>query len=133
MHLMPPIPEGRPITSSELETIALSGEHLDYLDQMVYEMNPDMPPPFGWSHLICTLLEKFEQSGIDLTDASSEEEIAELAAGRLREQTAGPQDSETTATLFSSNRQSTYRRSYRSSRPETDRLRSGKTPRSGRG
>jgi hypothetical protein len=122
------------MSSSELETIALSGEHLDYLDQMVYEMNPDMPPPFGWSHLICTLLEKFEQSGIDLTDASSEEEIAELAAGRLREQTAGQQNPETTTeTLFSSNRPPAYPRSYRSNQPETDRLRSGRTPRSGRG
>lgn len=119
------------MSSNELETIALSEEHLDYLDQMVYEMNPDMPPPFGWSHLICTLLEKFEQSGIDLTDASSEEEIAELAAGRLRDQT----DQQTTGSTgtFSSSRRPTYRRSYQSSRPETDRLRSGKTPRSGRG
>lgn len=121
------------MSSSELETIALSGEHLDYLDQMVYEMNPDMPSPFGWSHLICTLLETFEQSGIDLTEASSEEEIAELAAGRLREQTAGQRNpGTTTETLFSS-RPPAYRQSYRSNQPETDRLRSGKTPRSGRG
>lgn len=131
MHLMPPNQEGR---SAELETIALSGKHLDYLGQLAHELNPDMPASFGLPHLIRALLDRVEQSGIDLTDACSEEEIARLAAGRLRRETTSsrrrtPRPSER---LFASC-SSAARRSYRSSLPETDRFRSGKPPRSDRG
>src|SRR6185503_20637365 len=85
MHLMPSIREGR--KSSELETLVLSDEHLDYLGQIAREMNPDMPESFGLPHLIRTIIERVEQSGVDLTDACSEEDIARLAAKRLRGQT----------------------------------------------
>jgi len=85
MHLMPKIRNGR--TSSELETLVLSDEHLDYLGQIAREMNPDMPESFGLPHLIRTIIDRIEQSGIDLTDARSEEDIARLAAKRLRGQT----------------------------------------------
>jgi len=40
MHLMPSIREGR--KSSELETLVLSDEHLDYLGQIAREMNPEI-------------------------------------------------------------------------------------------
>lgn len=132
MHLMPPKQEGR--SAHELETIVLSGKHLDYLGQLAHEMNPDMPASFGLPHLIRTLLDRVEESGIDLTDACSEEEIARLAAGRLGGQSTSarcvtPRPNER---LFSSS-SSTALRSCRSNLPETDRYRSGKPPRSGRG
>ena len=134
MHLMPPMKESRATAYSELETIALSEEHLDYLGSLAREINPDMPASFGLPHLIRRLIDRVEQSGIDLTDASSEEDIARLAAGRLGghgKPRRGPRASER---VFSSPvSQSAARRSHRSSLPETDRFHSGRTPRSGRG
>src|SRR5215213_6249663 len=88
MHAMPPTQEGR-AGGNELETIVLSDRHLDYLGQIARELNPDMPESFGLPHLIRTLIDRVEESGIDLTDACSEEEIARLAAGRL----GGPETS----------------------------------------
>jgi len=88
MHLMPPNQEA--LSANELETIVLSGKHLDYLGQIAHELNPDMPASFGLPHLIRTLLDRVEESGIDLTDACSEEEIARLAAVRLGGQSASP-------------------------------------------
>lgn len=130
MHLMPPTTETRQGAPNELETIALSGEHLDYLGRIAREMNPDMPASFALPHLIRTILDRVEQSGIDLTAACSEEEIARLAAGLLRQTTR--RRSRATGTTFSSGYSAT-RRSYRSSRPGTDRFHSGRPPRSGRG
>ena len=85
MYLMPSTEDRRLNAPSELETLALSDRHLDYLGQIVRELNPDMPASIGLPHLIRTILDRVEQSGIDLTDASSEEDIARLAAGRLRQ------------------------------------------------
>jgi len=65
------------------ETLVLSGRHLEYLDQISFEMNPAMPLAFGAPHVIRQILDRFAQGEIDLTDASSEEEIARLGAGRL--------------------------------------------------
>jgi len=65
------------------ETLTLSGRHLEYLDQVSFEMNPDMPLAFGAPHVIRMILDRFAQGDIDLTDASSEEEIAELGVSRL--------------------------------------------------
>lgn len=132
MYLMPPLPEGRTGTPSEQETIVLSGKHLDYLGQIAREMNPDMPESFGLPHLIRAILDRVEQSGIDLTDASSEEDIARLAAGRLRGQGTRRTTPRPSERLFSSS-SSAVLRSSRSSLPERDQYRSGKPPRSGRG
>ena len=131
MHLMPSIREGR--KSSELETLVLSDEHLDYLGQIAREMNPDMPESFGLPHLIRTIIERVEQSGVDLTDACSEEDIARLAAKRLRGQVDRRRKPRPSERLFSSANRSGARRSHRSSLPEINRFRSGTTPRSGRG
>jgi len=132
MYLMPTIGETR--TSNELETLLLSDEHLDYLGQIAREMNPDMPESFGLPHLIRTIIDRVEQSGIDLTDACSEEEIARLAAKRLRGQGDRRKTRRSSERLFSSGaNRSAARRSHRSSLPGTDRFRSGTTPRSGRG
>ena len=134
MHIMRPIQEGRP-ACSEQETIALSGRHLDYLDQAVRNLNPDMPASFGMAHLIRTIIDRVEESGIDLTDASSEEDIARLAAGRLNGTTGRSKTVGSIETAFASSSASlsAARRSRRSSLPVTDRLRPGRTPRSGRG
>jgi hypothetical protein len=134
MHVMRQAEERRTgAAPSELETIFLSGRHLDYLGQIAHEMNPDMPESFGLPHLIRTILDRVERSGIDLTDASSEEDIARLAAGRLGGTTAPTRRDATwiNERLFSS--APAVPRSDRSSLPARDRLRSGRTPRSGRG
>jgi hypothetical protein len=128
---MPPTSEGR-AGGNELETIVLSDRHLDYLGQIARELNPDMPESFGLPHLIRTLIDRVEQSGVDLTDACSEEEIARIAAVRLGGSTRR-RASRLTGKLFSSASRSAARRSRRSNPPETDRFRSGRTPRSGRG
>jgi hypothetical protein len=97
------------------ETIVLSDAQLEYLEQMSPESNA-----FGWAHAIRAILDRFEQSGIDLTAASSEEEIAELAAAELR----------STARLCASeSNRSTTRQEYQSSLPVTGRCRSGRPPR----
>ena len=131
MKALNPIEDGA--TSRELETLMLSDHHLDYLERLCQSINPQMPTAFGWPHAIRAILDRIEESGIDLTDASSEEEIALLAAGRLRREerlerpTSGP--------LSSSPKK--YRRAdrpaCRSSRLETDRCRSGRRPRSDHG
>jgi hypothetical protein len=131
MHAMSTTQENPQHGPSELETIALSGRHLDYLDRMAHQLNPDMPASFGLPHLIRAILDRIEESGVDLTDARSEEDIARLAAGRLRQTRTGrraPRPSERISSSYSS----ATRRSYRSSPPERDRFHSGKPPRSGR-
>jgi len=66
------------------ETIMLSKHHASFLARMSQEINPAMPKAFGWPDAIRRILERFEDSDIDLTAASSEYEIARLAAGELR-------------------------------------------------
>lgn len=132
MYLMPPTQDGWAGTPNELETIVLSDHHLDFLEEAVRELNPSMPESFGLPHLIRTILDRVEESGIDLTEAGSEEEIARLAAGPLRRSTPVRRPRRTIEQTFSSS-YSTARRSYRSNPPERDRSHSGKPPRSGRG
>jgi len=133
MYLMPPTQEGRAGTPNELETIVLSGHHLDYLEEIARELNPSMPESFGLPHLIRTILDRVEESGIDLTEAGSEEEIARLAAGQLRQSTPVRRSRRTSIERTFSSSYSAARRSSRSNPPERDRFHSGKPPRSGRG
>jgi hypothetical protein len=131
MHLMPPTTETR---NSELETIALSGKHLDYLGQLSLELNPNMPLALGWPHLIRKILDRFEESGIDLTDASSEEEIARLAAGRLRGKTTRGRTPRSNGRVSASSMsRQAVRPAYQSNLPARGRSRSGKPPRSSHG
>ncbi len=133
MRAMPPTQERRN-GENELETIALSDRHLTYLGQIAREMNPDMPASFGLPHLIRTLIDRVEESGIDLTDACSEEDIARLAARRLSGRgirRRAPRPSE--RAFASPANRSAARRSHRSSLPGKGRFRSGTTPRSDRG
>ncbi len=74
-------PENAPST---IETFSLSRDQFDFLGALAHEMNPDMPMEFAGAHVIRTLLERFEESGIDLTAASSEEELTRVATSGLR-------------------------------------------------
>src|SRR5207253_1765000 len=117
------------------ETVLLSGHHLDYLQKVSKGINPEMPMAFGWPHAIRTILEKFEESGIDLTDASSEEEIVQLAAGRLgngKARRRAPKPSALSCGSSASTR-SGDRPANRSTPPEKDQCRSGRPPRSDHG
>jgi hypothetical protein len=66
------------------ETILLSKRHASFLAKISAEINPAMPKAFGWPHAIRTILDCIEEDNIDLTAASSEREIAQLAASELR-------------------------------------------------
>ncbi len=107
-----------------IETIALTEAQIEYLERMSHELNPVMPKAFAWPHAVRAILDRFEQSGIDLTAASSEDEIARLAAAKLR---AGTPSTERLCASASS--RSAVRREYRSNLPATDRCRSGRPPR----
>jgi hypothetical protein len=63
----------------------VSEAQLDYLGRVSRDINPDMPMAFGGAHVVRTLLERFEESGIDLTAATSEEELTHIAARKLRQ------------------------------------------------
>ena len=73
-------------TDPATEMITLSRQQAAFLDQVSHGINPQMPEVFGWPHAIRTILDRIEASGIDLTEASSEREIARLAAAELRAQ-----------------------------------------------
>ena len=71
--------------SNDVETFVISRTQLDYLGRLANEINPDMPMAFAGAHVIRTLLERFEDSGTDLTEASSEEELTRIAARAMRQ------------------------------------------------
>ena len=101
------------------ETVMLSDAHIEYLERMSPESNA-----LGWSHAIRAILDRFEQSGIDLTAASSEQELVELAAAELRA---------IARLCVSESNPSATRQEYQSSLPATGQYRSGMPPRSGHG
>lgn len=74
-----------PEAESDIEMFAVSPAQFDYLGRVANEMNPDMPMAFAGAHVIRALLERFEHSGINLTGASSEEELTQIAARGLRQ------------------------------------------------
>jgi len=129
MKLVAPIEEHSSL-SEDLETLVLSDRHLEYLEQISRSMNPAMPRAFGWPQAIRAILDRIEESGIDLTDAASEEEIAVLAAGKLRRRKSPL--SATSASRSRTTRQAD-RLTSRSNLPERDRSRFGRRPRSGHG
>lgn len=69
-----------------METLLLSPAQVEYLGRVTRNLNPDMPMAFGVPHVVRMLLERVEESGIDLTDATSEEEVTRLGARSLRRQ-----------------------------------------------
>lgn len=69
---------------SEIETLLLSPSQFAYLGRLSKKINPQMAEAFGRAEAIRTLLDRLEESGIDLNDAKSEQELARLAAVELR-------------------------------------------------
>ena len=69
---------------SEIETLFVSAAQNAYLGRQSKAVNPDMPIEFGAAHVIRTLLERMEASGVDLSSASTEEEVTSVAAAGLR-------------------------------------------------
>src|SRR5438552_13051573 len=120
------------VSSRELETLMLSDRHIDYLERISQSINPEMPTAFGWPQAIRAILDRIEESGIDLTDATSEEEIAHLAAGRLRGDERRRRPASGPLSSSSTSRRAT-RPTYRANQPQTERCRSGRRPRSGNG
>ena len=74
-----------PETSNDIETFVISRAQLDDLGRLANENNPDMPLAFAGAHIIRTLLERFEDSGINLAEASSEEGLTQVAANAMRQ------------------------------------------------
>ena len=130
MKLLTPA-ERREGPAIELENLSLSARQVAFLERVSSAVNPAMPAAFGWPHAIRLILDRIEQSGIDLTDATSEQEIADLAAGRLREWKRPGRASATSASQTPRKTRSADRRVYRSNLPETDQRRFGRRPRSG--
>ena len=131
MKLVAPIEEGMSFRE-ELETLVLSDRHLEYLEQISRAINPEMPKAFGWPHAIRAILDRIEESGIDLTDAASEEEIAALAAGKLRRRKS-PLTGPISASRSRTTSRPADRLTSRLNLPETGRSRFGRRPRSGHG
>ena len=127
MKLLSPLKKEVAGENPATETILLSGQLLDYVARVSGDIDPAMHRAFGWPHAICTIIDRFAQSGIDLTEASSESELAELAARQLR---AGNRRRTASARSFSSaSFPLADRPAYRSNLPATGRCRSGKPPR----
>ena len=76
-----------PVTAAqptETETVDLSYAQYEALRGLSHDLNPDTPMVFGGAHAVRTLLDRIEETGIDLSDASSEDEIVEIATAALR-------------------------------------------------
>jgi hypothetical protein len=84
LKLMEPVEVEETDNESAVETLFLTDEQIAYIDETSKDLNPEMPSAFGWPHVIRTLLDRFEKSGIDLAAARSEDEIARVAAAELR-------------------------------------------------
>ncbi|HVS32846.1 MAG TPA: hypothetical protein VMS98_15485 [Thermoanaerobaculia bacterium] len=69
---------------SDIETLLITGSQMAYLHRQSKGLNPDMPVAFGAPHAIRTLLEQLEEAGVDLTSASTEQEVTRTAVDGLR-------------------------------------------------
>ena len=128
MKLVSPLKRDVAGETPATETIVLNGRQLDYVARVSSDIDPAMHQAFGWPHAICTIIDRFAQSGIDLTEASSESELVELAARQLR---AGNRRRTVSGRPFAASAllPSADRPGCRSSLPGTGRCRSGKPPR----
>lgn len=127
MKLVSPLKKEIAGETPATETLFLSTQLLDYVARVSSDIDPAMHRAFGWPHAICTIIDRFAQSGIDLTEASNESELVELATRQLR---AGNRSRAASARSFASALiPLTDRPTCRSSRPVTGRYRSGKPPR----
>lgn len=87
MKLLTSAPDTPDTSAGSVETLGMSQAHLDFLRAVSERINPDMPAAFGRAHVIRALLDHLEESELDLSDATSEEEIAQIAAAGLRQTT----------------------------------------------
>lgn len=126
--------EERGAGGSEIESLTLTSRQVAYLEKLCAAADPVMAPAFGRPHFIRTLLDCIEQSGIDLTEAATEQDITRLALRSLTRPGGNSQRESAIApiSVALANRPS-GRRSYRSNLPERGRHRSGNSPRSNRG
>ena len=90
LKLMKPVEVEQADSDSAVETLLLTDEQIAYIDDTSKGLNPKMPSAFGWPHAIRALLDRVEESDIDLTAADSEEEIARVAAIELRKDSSRP-------------------------------------------
>jgi len=90
LKLMKPVEVEQADSDSAVETLLLTDEQIAYIDDTSKDLNPEMPSAFGWPHVVRALLDRVEESGIDLTAADSEEEIARVAATELRKDASRP-------------------------------------------
>ncbi|HUP49970.1 MAG TPA: hypothetical protein VNA04_14380 [Thermoanaerobaculia bacterium] len=74
-----------PGEESEIETVVLTPTQLAFLGRLSRGINPAMPSAFGDAHAVRTLLERLEEAQLDLSAASSEDEIARIASAALRQ------------------------------------------------
>jgi hypothetical protein len=70
-------------TSPATETLLLTLDQVEFLQTASQAINPGAHPRFGLPHAVRVLLDYIEESGIDLTVAGSEDEIAALVGGQL--------------------------------------------------
>lgn len=76
-------------TNPATETLDLTFSQVECLREASQAINPDSHPRFGLPHVVRLLIDYIEESGIDLTVASSEDEIARLVAGQLEDRRRG--------------------------------------------
>ena len=72
-----------------IETILLSPAQIEFLGQLSRDFDPAMPAAFGFPHAVRTLLDRLEQAELDLSAASSEQEITREATAALRQRRSG--------------------------------------------
>jgi hypothetical protein len=77
-------------TNPATETLLLTLDQIDFLQTVSQAINPDAHPRFGLPHAVRVLIDYIENSGIDLTVASSEAEIAALVGGQLENRRRAP-------------------------------------------
>ncbi len=63
---------------NEIEVVELPDHQLRYLERASRALNPRMPVAFGAPHVIRAILDRFVERAVDLTNASSEGEIARM-------------------------------------------------------
>lgn len=112
-----------------IEELALPPRLLAWLRDAASKANPHMPASLGMPDVIRILIERAEESGLDLARARCEADIVRLVTDAVQHGRNGLAASAPP----SSSGCSGSRRSSRSSLPARGRSRSGKRPRSGRG
>ena len=75
----------KPYIETEVETLLLSTAQREYLGQLSEGLNPAMPFAFGGAQAVRALLEHLENAQLDLSAASSEDDVTSIATAALRQ------------------------------------------------